>query len=136
MAPLNVPELTPVAWVTVLSSVKRSLDAQQANAPPCSKAMPALPYRRTEEAARARKDGARPSLHLVQPARLELPLLDPQVARELGIVAMDLFDETLGILAAQEDVDRLAERVLGDRLSSTTACTITEGTLPRSCRAA
>jgi hypothetical protein len=32
----------------------------------------------------------------VQPACLELPLLDPQVARKLGIVAADLFHEALG----------------------------------------
>jgi hypothetical protein len=36
---------------------------------------------------------------LVQPARLELPLLDPQVAHELGMDAAHLLDEALRILA-------------------------------------
>jgi hypothetical protein len=38
----------------------------------------------------------------VRPARLQLPLLDPQVARELGIVPAHLLDETLRVLAADE----------------------------------
>jgi hypothetical protein len=46
---------------------------------------------------------ARPSLS-VQPARLELPLLDLQVARELGIVATNLLDESLGVLAAHLEI--------------------------------
>jgi hypothetical protein len=41
----------------------------------------------------------------VQPARLQLPLLDPQVARELGIISAYLLDEALGILAAKEGLD-------------------------------
>jgi hypothetical protein len=44
---------------------------------------------------------ARPSLS-VQPARLELPLLDPQVARELGIVASNLLDESLGVATGRK----------------------------------
>ena len=39
---------------------------------------------------------------LGQRARLELVLLDSQVARELGIIASDLLDEALGFLAADE----------------------------------
>ena len=38
--------------------------------------------------------------HLAPPARLKLSLLDPQVAREVGIVAAHLLDEALGVLAA------------------------------------
>ena len=46
----------------------------------------------------------------VQPARLELALLDPQVARELGIVAPHVLDETLAALdmlvaAARAELD-------------------------------
>ncbi len=47
---------------------------------------------------------------LVPPARLELALLDPQVARELGIVDPNLLDEALGVLAADERVDGVAVR--------------------------
>jgi hypothetical protein len=36
----------------------------------------------------------------VQPTRLELALLDPQVARKLGIVAANHLDEPLGVVAA------------------------------------
>ena len=46
------------------------------------------------------------------PARLQLPLLDPQVARELGIVAADLPDEALGVLVAEERLDGVSERVV------------------------
>jgi len=35
--------------------------------------------------------------HSVQPVRLQFALLDPQVARELGIVAANLLDEALGV---------------------------------------
>jgi hypothetical protein len=52
-------------------------------------------------------------LDLVQPARLELALVDPQVRRELGIVATHLIDETLGVLAAAERLDGVTERVVG-----------------------
>jgi hypothetical protein len=31
---------------------------------------------------------------------LEVPLLDPQVARELGIITANLLNEALGVLAA------------------------------------
>jgi hypothetical protein len=40
---------------------------------------------------------------LVPPARLKLALLDPQRVRELGIVASDLLDEALGVLAASSE---------------------------------
>jgi hypothetical protein len=43
---------------------------------------------------------------LVPPARLELPLLDPQVLGELRIVASDLLDEALGVLAFDLDPER------------------------------
>jgi hypothetical protein len=58
---------------------------------------------------------------LSEPARLQLPLLDPQVARNLGIVAANLFDEPVGVLAADERLDRVPERKSGERASSTTA---------------
>src|SRR4249919_2176860 len=45
---------------------------------------------------------------LVQPARLQLALLDPQVACELGIVAAHLLDEAFGVLAADEHVGGFA----------------------------
>ena len=47
---------------------------------------------------------------LVPPASLKLALLDPQVARELGVVAADLLDEALGVLSADVDLERVAER--------------------------
>jgi hypothetical protein len=47
---------------------------------------------------------------LFQPARLELRLLDPQVARELGIIAADLLDAALDFLAADERLDGVSER--------------------------
>ena len=50
---------------------------------------------------------------LVQPARLELSLLDPQVLRELGIVITHLFDEALGVLAADERLDGVAQWEVG-----------------------
>jgi hypothetical protein len=37
--------------------------------------------------------------------RLELAPLDPQIARERWIVAADLLDEALGILAPDEPLD-------------------------------
>ena len=40
---------------------------------------------------------------LVQPARLELPLLDPQVARELGIVATGQALSKLGRLGHRSE---------------------------------
>jgi hypothetical protein len=45
------------------------------------------------------------------PARLKLPLLDPQLRRELGIVAAYLLDDALGLLAPDERLDSVAERV-------------------------
>ena len=36
---------------------------------------------------------------------LKLPLLDPQVARQVGIIAANLLDEALGVLAADERLD-------------------------------
>ena len=39
----------------------------------------------------------------------ELPLLDPQVAGELWIVAADVLDEMLGVLATDERLDGFAE---------------------------
>ncbi len=48
---------------------------------------------------------------LVHPTtRFELPLLDPQVARKLRIVAAHVFYESLGVLAPDERVDGVAER--------------------------
>lgn len=52
---------------------------------------------------------------LVRPARLELALDDAEVARELGVVSPDLLDEPLRILASDERLDDLAERVIGTR---------------------
>jgi hypothetical protein len=49
------------------------------------------------------------------PARVELPLLDPQVRRKLGIVAAHFGDEALGVFACQEPVDGFAERMFGAR---------------------
>ena len=43
------------------------------------------------------------SERLVHPASLQLPLLEPQVARKVGIVAANLLDEALGILAAADE---------------------------------
>jgi hypothetical protein len=44
-------------------------------------------------------------------ARVELPLLDPQWHHKLGIIASDLVDEALGVLAADEDLDGIAQQV-------------------------
>ena len=60
-----------------------------------------------------------------QPARLKLALLDPQVGRELGIVASDLLDEALRFLAADKRLDGLTEWEVGESDSSITAYTIT-----------
>jgi len=38
----------------------------------------------------------------VQPARIQLALLDPELRRDLGIVTAHLLDEPLGVLAADE----------------------------------
>ena len=50
---------------------------------------------------------------LAQPARLELALLDPQLRRDLGIVAAHLLDEPLSVLAADEHLELDAEREVG-----------------------
>jgi hypothetical protein len=39
----------------------------------------------------------------------KLPGLDPKAGCELGIVAANLLDEALGVLAADDDVDAVAE---------------------------
>jgi hypothetical protein len=43
------------------------------------------------------------------------PLLDPQVARELRLVASYLLDEALGILAPDERLDGIVERMIRAR---------------------
>ena len=58
---------------------------------------------------------------LVQPARVKLPLFDPELRRDLGIVAAHLFDEPLGVLASDEHLERIAEREDRREASSTTA---------------
>ena len=55
---------------------------------------------------------------LVQPARLQLALLDPQVARELRLVSANLLDEALGAtaledLSAPHDPPQRADGVVG-----------------------
>jgi hypothetical protein len=45
--------------------------------------------------------------------RFALPLLDPQVGRELGIIAANLLDEALGVFAADEHLERVARREVG-----------------------
>ena len=57
-------------------------------------------------------------LALVQPATLQLALLDPQVAREVAIAAAYLLDEALGIFTSDEHLDGVAERVIGDERRS------------------
>ena len=52
-------------------------------------------------------------LGVVQPARLELLLLDPQLRRHLGLVAPHLLDEPLGVLAPDEHLELDAEREVG-----------------------
>ncbi len=52
-------------------------------------------------------------LESVQPAHLQIPLADPQVARELRIIAANLLDEVLGVLAPNEGLDGVAQRVAG-----------------------
>ena len=59
---------------------------------------------------------------LVPPAGCELPLLDAQALRELGLVAPDLLDEALGVLSAHARLERVTEgkrrrqRVVDDRV--------------------
>jgi hypothetical protein len=45
-----------------------------------------------------------------------LSLLDPQRLHELGDVATDVLDELLGVLAADEHVERVTERALGPEI--------------------
>ena len=52
---------------------------------------------------------------LVPPTSLQLALLDPEIARELGIVAPDLGEEALGVLTADEGLDGVAERIVPAR---------------------
>ena len=52
---------------------------------------------------------------LVQPARLEVALLDPQLRRNLGIVAAHLPDEALGVFAADEHLTSTPSGKLGER---------------------
>ena len=59
--------------------------------------------------------------YLVQPARLELALLDPQLRRHLRIVAAHLLDELLRILATDEVSTASPSGKSGERASSTTA---------------
>ena len=58
---------------------------------------------------------------LVHPARLELPLLDPKLGRNLGSVAANLVHKSLRVLAADEHLKLNAEGEVGERASSTTA---------------
>jgi hypothetical protein len=63
---------------------------------------------------------------LVQLARPELSLLDPQALRKFGLVVPDLLDEALRVLASHENVDGVSEltgcnsliRHFGHRLAS------------------
>ena len=48
-----------------------------------------------------------------EPARLKLPLHDSQPRRDLGIVAAHLLDKPLGVLAADEHLDRVTDREVG-----------------------
>ena len=63
---------------------------------------------------------------LVPPARLELPLLDPQVARKIEIVAAKLLDETLRVLVSDEHLSSTPSGKSGERASSTIARTLVE----------
>ena len=57
----------------------------------------------------SQSDSAEPTVtptSLAQPARLQLPLLDPQVARELRLVAAHLLDEALGVRSPDEPSPR------------------------------
>ena len=54
-------------------------------------------------------------MSLVPPSRLKLALLNTKVRRELGIVTPYLLDEALGIVASDERLDGVTERVVGAR---------------------
>jgi hypothetical protein len=62
-------------------------------------------------------DGSRCIVILVPPARLELALLDPQVACKLWIIAANVLDEALGVLqisnSGQRDARTEPVRELG-----------------------
>ena len=57
---------------------------------------------------------------LVQPARLQLALLDPQVRRKLRVVAVDLLDEAFGIFTHKTSMESPGGLV-AESESSTTA---------------
>ncbi len=46
-------------------------------------------------------------------ACLELALLDPELRRDFGLVAANLLDESLGILAPDEQLERIPKREVG-----------------------
>jgi hypothetical protein len=52
-------------------------------------------------------------LRLVSVSGLEDALDDPQMRSELGIVAVDLPYEALGVLSAEENLDRVSEPAVG-----------------------
>jgi len=56
---------------------------------------------------------------LVQSSRLQLAFLDPQLLREFRFVASNLLDEELGVLSANVDLERVAERERGSATAST-----------------
>ena len=78
-----------------------------------------------ERQALARSGSDEDELGLVQPARLELALLDPQVARELGIVAANLLDEALCVLAPDERLEASPSGWSGEERRSMITSTIT-----------
>jgi len=57
----------------------------------------------------------------VQGSSVKLALLDPDVDRELAIVAADLLDEALGVLAPHESLDGVASGLVSESASETTA---------------
>ena len=73
----------------------------------------------------ARNERVARSPNLVRPARLKLALLNPQALRKVGIVAAHLLDEPLRVLAPDERLDSVPERVDARAAMSTIAYTIT-----------
>ena len=57
----------------------------------------------------------------MQGSSVKLALLDPDVDRELAIVAADLLDEALGVLAPHESLDGVASGLVTESASETTA---------------
>jgi hypothetical protein len=55
---------------------------------------------------------------LVVPANVELALLDPQILRHLWIVAANLLDEAVGVLATDEQLELDAEATITPRLTA------------------